>query len=195
MAHLDINSKTTALLLMDCQEGIVGSLMPQEKEKLITNLTRAIKAARTASTTIIYVIVQFREGYPEISERNIILKSIKENNRLREGAPDSRICGELSPKPGDIIVIKKRFSAFSGSDLDTILRTRGIDTIVLTGVSSLGVVESTARSAFDMDYRIIVLGDCCSDRDPEAHNIALKWLFPRISTVSSVSHFEGAISR
>jgi nicotinamidase-related amidase len=194
MGHLEISSKTTALLLMDCQEGIVGSLVPQEKEKLITNLTRAIKAARKASIAIIYVIVQFREGYPEISERNIIFKSVKENNRLREDAPDSKICQEFSPERGDIVVIKKRISAFSGSDLEGILRARGIDTIVLTGVSSLGVVESTARFAFDMDYKIIILGDCCSDKDLEAHNITLKWLFPRISTVSSVSDFESAIS-
>ena len=120
---------------------------------------------------------------------------MKENNRLREDAADSEICQEFGPEPGDIVVVKKRFSAFSGSDLEVILRGLEVDTLILTGVSTLGVVESTARVAFDMDYRIIVLGDCCSDRVPEAHDIALKWILPRISTVASISDFESAIKR
>jgi nicotinamidase-related amidase len=193
MAYLDIHSKTTALLVMDCQESIIGSIVPQEREKLVTNFPRAIKAARASNIPIIYVVVKFREGYPEISERNNVFKGVKESNRLREGAPDSKICQEFSPNPGDIVVVKKRFSAFSGSDLEEILRGMGIDTLILTGVSTLGVVESTARFAFDMDYRIIVIGDCCSDRDPNAHDIALKWVLPRISTVISVSDFECAL--
>ncbi len=190
MAGLELSLKTTALLAMDCQEGILGSLVPKEKEKVLTNVKRAIKAARAAKIPVMYVVVQFREGYPEVSERNTLFKSIKESKRLREGAPDSKICQELTPQPGEVVVTKKRTSAFSGSDLDALLRAKGIDTLVLTGVSSLGVVESTARFAFDMDYRIIVLRDCCSDRDPEAHEMAMKWVLPRISSVLSVSDFE-----
>jgi nicotinamidase-related amidase len=195
MTNLDIRSKTTALLIMDCQEAILSSIVPQEREKLLTNLLRAIKAARTANIPIIFVVAKFREGYPEISEKNNFFKGVKENNRLREEAPDSKICQEISLDPGSIVVVKKRFSAFSGSDLEEILRSIGVDTLILTGVSTLGVVESTARFAFDRDYRIIVLGDCCSDRVPEAHNIALKWVLPRISTVASVSDFENATTQ
>lgn len=89
---------------------------------------------------------------------------------------------------------KKRISAFSGSDLEVVLRSRGIDTLVLTGVSSLGVVESTARAALDLDYRLLVLGDCCSDPDPEANEIAIVHLLPRISTVCSTDEFIEAIA-
>jgi nicotinamidase-related amidase len=195
MAHLDIQPKRTALLIMDCQEAMLSSLVPQEREKLFTNLPRAIKAARTVNIPIIYVVARFREGYPEISEKNNFFKGVKENNRLREDAPDSKICQEFSPEPGNIVVVKKRFSAFSGSDLEEILRGLEIETLILTGVSTLGVVESTARFAFDRDYRIIVLEDCCSDRVPEAHTVALKWVLPRISTVASVSDFESAIKQ
>jgi nicotinamidase-related amidase len=195
MAQLDINVKTTALLVMDCQEGIVGSLVPEEKEKLLRNLGKAIQAARAAGMTIIYIVVQFREGYPEISEKNMVFRAIKETKGLQEGTPGSRICAELSSKPGEVIVTKKRISAFSGSDLEALLRAKEVDTLVLTGVSTLGVVESTARFASDMDYRIIVLGDCCSDRDLEAHQAALKWFLPRITVVSSASDFERAIVR
>jgi len=194
MARLDLNPGTTALLVMDCQEGIVESLLPSEKARVLAHVARAIDAARKAPIPIIYVVVQFREGYPEISERNVVFSGIKQGGRLKEGAPDAQICPAIAPQPGDLVVTKKRISAFTGSDLEVILRANGIDTLVLTGVSSRGVVESTARCAFDLDYRIVVLGDCCSDRDPEANEIALQWMLPWVSTVAATSDFEAACS-
>ena len=193
MAKLDINTKSTALLVMDCQVNIVNSLPPPEKAKVLRNLTKAIAAARQASIPVIYVAVQFRKGYPEISSRNPLFSTIREAGRLQEAAPDTAICEEIRPQPSEIVVTKKRISAFTGSDLEVVLRSRNIDTLVLTGVSSLGVVESTARFAFDMDYRLLVLGDCCSDRDPESNEIALTRLLPRISTVSPTDDFIAAI--
>ncbi len=193
MPKLDITPKTAALLVMDCQQGIVAGLAPVEKEKVLTNVARAIKTARKAGVLVIYVIVQFREGYPEISEKNVLFRGMKESGRLKEVNPDAKICPELAPQVGEVVVTKKRIGGFTGSDLEVVLRSKVIDTLILTGVSTLGVVESTARFAFDMDYKIIVLGDCCSDRDPQAHDAALKWMLPRISTIGSVSDFEAAV--
>ena len=194
MTKLDINTKSSALLVMDCQEDIMNTLIPSEKSKVLGNLGKAIEAARRAAMPIIYVVVQFREGYPEVSPKNVLFSGIKGTGRFLETNPNSRICDELRPQSGDVIVSKKRISAFSGSDLEVVLRSRAIDTLVLTGVSSLGVVESTARAAFDMDYRLFVIGDCCSDRDPEANEIATTHLLSRISTVCSTDDFIGAIS-
>ena len=194
MPEIHINAKISALLVMDCQINILNSLTPSEKSKVLGNLKKAIAAARSAGISIIYVIVQFREGYPEISPRNMFFCSLKEAGRLRELDPDTEICHEIRPQPGEVVVIKKRTSAFTGSDLEVVLRSRGIDTLALTGVSTLGVVESTARFAFDMDYRVFVIGDCCSDRDTEASEIALKRFLPRISTVCSTDDFIAAIS-
>jgi nicotinamidase-related amidase len=194
MENLRINTKTTALLVMDCQIEIINSLTPSEKAKVLGNLTRAISAARRASVSIIYVVVQFREGCPEISARNTLFSGMKGTGRLVEMGPDTRICNEIRPNPGEVIVIKRRISAFTGSDLEVVLRSKNIDTLVLTGVSSLGVVESTARQAFDMDYRIVVIEDCCSDRDPKANEIAISWLLPRTSTLCSIDDFVKAIS-
>ncbi len=185
MKKLNIVAEKTALLVMDCQNGIVASLTPAESQKVVTSLSKVIEASRKANIQIVYVVVRFREGYPEVSSRNALFQGIKEAGRLKEGAPDADICDQIRPQLGDLIVTKKRISAFTGSDLEQIIRSKGIETLVLTGVSSLGVVESTARSAVDMDYRIIVLEDCCSDRDPDAHQIAMKWFLPRISTVCS----------
>lgn len=194
MAKLDINLKSSALLVMDCQVGIINSLVPSEKEKVLTNLVKAIGAARKAGIPVVYVVVHFREGYPEISPKNTLFSRIREAGRLRGAAPDNNICDEISPQPGEVIVTKKRISAFTGSDLEVVLRSQGIDTLVLTGVSSLGVVESTARFAFDLDYRLFVLGDCCSDRDPEANKIAITRLLPMISTVCSTEDFINTVS-
>jgi nicotinamidase-related amidase len=194
MGNLHIDIKTTALLVMDCQIEIINSLTPTEKAKVLGNLTKAISAARRASVSIIYVIVQFREGYPEISARNRLFSGMKGTGRLVEMSSDTRICDEIQPNPDEVIVIKRRISAFTGSDLEVILRSKNIDTLVLTGVSSLGVVESTARQAFDMDYRIVVIEDCCSDRDPKANEIAISWLLPRTSTLCSIDDFVKAIS-
>ena len=189
MAKLDISPNSSALLVMDCQVGIVDSLVPEEKEKVLSNLTKAIEAARKTGMVVIYVVVQFREGYPEISPKNVLFLGIKEAGRLCETGSEAKICAEIRPQPGEVIVNKKRISAFTGSDLEVVLRSKGIDTLVLTGVSSLGVVESTARSAFDMDYRLFVLGDCCSDRDSAANEIAVTQILPRITTVCSTEDF------
>jgi nicotinamidase-related amidase len=156
MENLHIDTKTTALLVMDCQIEIINSLTPSEKVKVLGNLTKAINAARRTSLSIIYVVVQFREGYPEISTRNTLFSGMKGTGRLVEMGADTRICNEIRPNPGEVIVTKRRTSAFTGSDLEVVLRSKNIDTLVLTGVSSLGVVESTARQAFDMDYRILL---------------------------------------
>jgi len=183
MENLRIDTKTTALLVMDCQIEIINSLTPSEKAEVLGNLTKAINAARRASLSIIYVVVQFREGYPEISARNTLLSGVKGTRKLVEMGPDTCICNEIQPNPDEVIVTKRRISAFTGSDLEVVLRSKNIDTLVLTGVSSLGVVESTARQAFDMDYRIFVIEDCCSDRDTKANEMAISWLLPRTSTL------------
>lgn len=195
MAKLEINPKSSALLVMDCQVNIIDSLVHSEREKLLTNLKKAIGVARRIGIPVIYVVVRFREGYPEISSRNALFGGLKEAGRLQESASDTAICEEIKPQPSEVIVTKKRISAFTGSDLEVILRSMGIDTLVLAGVSSLGVVESTARLAFDLDYRLFVLGDCCSDRDPQANEIALTWLLPRITTVCSTEDFIAAVSQ
>ena len=194
MVKLDINNKSCALLVMDVQVTMVNSLAPSEREKVLSNLIKAIRAARIAGISVIYVTAAFRKGHPEIPTRNVRLSKIKENGRLQEGAADTEICHDIRPQPEDIIVIKKRISAFVGSDLEVVLRSKNIDTLVLTGVSSLGVVESTARSAFDLDYRLFVLGDCCSDRDSEANDLAIKHFLPWLSTVCTTDDFVNAIS-
>ena len=193
MPTLEIDRTTSALLVMDCVQGIVAQLPAAESQRLLANAGAALAAARQARLPVIHVGIHFRAGYPEVASRNAFYSAVKDASRLRQGAADAAFCDAVRPLDGEAVVTKKRMSAFTGSDLEVLLRSQGIETLILAGVSSLGVIESTARAAFDMDYRLIVLGDCCADRDAQAHAIAVQWLLPRIATVASLEDFRAAM--
>lgn len=89
----------------------------------------------------------------------------------------------VAPQAGDIVVTKRRVSAFAGSDLDVVLRAQDIDHLVLSGIATSGVVLSTLRYAADLDYRLTVLSDCCADGDDEVHRVLLGKVFPRQANV------------
>ena len=95
----------------------------------------------------------------------------------------------MAPAPGDVVVTKRRVSAFTGSDLEVVLRAQGIDHLILTGIATSGVVLSTLRQAADLDYRLTVLADCCEDNDPEVHRVLLEKVFPRQATVTTSELF------
>jgi nicotinamidase-related amidase len=192
---MNINAGSSVLLLLDVQVGIVNMLPPSEQMKILGNLARATIAARAANLPVIHVMVGYRPNYPEASARNSQVSRVKKEGRLLERAADARICPEIEVRPEDVIVTKKRGSAFFGTDLEIILRAANIDTLMLAGISSLMTVESTARDAFDRDYRLFVLGDCCSDGDVKANEVALTILLPRVSTVCTTDQFCNGLER
>src|SRR4051812_48474116 len=122
-----------ALLVMDIQNGILGRL-ESGVEELLERLRQAIAAARKASIRVVYVRVAFRDGHPEISARNRSFSAIGDGGGFREDDDATQIHEAVAPEPGDPIVLKKRVSAFTGSDLEVLLRGLEIDTLVLTGV-------------------------------------------------------------
>ena len=99
----------------------------------------------------------------------------------------------VAPEAHDLVVTKHRVSAFAGTDLDMILRANDIETLILFGISTSGVVLSTVRHAADADYRLIVIKDCCADQDPEVHACLVDKVFPRQSTVVSADSFLNAL--
>jgi nicotinamidase-related amidase len=90
-----------------------------------------------------------------------------------------KIDAKIAPQAGDVIITKRLVSAFTGSDLEVVLRAGSVQHIVLTGILTSGVVLSTLREAADKDYRITVLSDCCSDADAEVHHVLTTKVFPR----------------
>ncbi|HEX3792690.1 MAG TPA: isochorismatase family cysteine hydrolase [Pseudonocardiaceae bacterium] len=176
---------TTALLVMDVQRGIVERF--GQDTDYLKRLAQAIDAAHAAELPVIYVSVGFRAGHPEISPRNARFSAIAASGRFAEGDPAAAIHPDVKPAEGDILVTKRRVSAFAGSDLDVVLRSLDADTLVLTGIATSGVVLSTLRQAADLDYQLVVLADGCLDADPEVHRVLTEKVFPSQATVSTVA--------
>jgi len=181
-----------ALLIMDVQQGLVQRL--GDAQGLIGRLAAAIAAARVASIPIIYVVVQFRKGYPEISPRNRSFAAIRNaGTAMEEASPATAIHPAVAPQEGDIVVTKRRVSAFSGSDLDVVLRALGVDGLALAGIATSGVVLSTLRAAADLDFRCTVLADCCADGDEEVHRVLTTKVFPRQAAVLTVDDWRAEL--
>jgi nicotinamidase-related amidase len=174
---------------MDYQAGIVSIYV--KDQDMPARAASVLNQARRSGMAVIYVQVGFRPKFPEINPRNPLLSYIKhsaQHQKLFTG-PAGAIDTSVAPEGDDIIVTKHRVSAFAGTDLDMILRAKDIDTLILFGISTSGVVLSTVRHAADADYRLIVIKDCCADQDPAVHACLVEKVFPRQATVVSAGEF------
>lgn len=187
MSELKLDTGRSALLVMDFQTPIVEN-HATGKEALLTATASALAAARRRGMRVIYVVVGFRPGFPEIGDRNQTFSRVK-----NMGGIDTDVHPRVAPVGEEPIVTKRRVGALYGTDLEVILRTHGIDTLVLCGVSTSGVVLSTLRHAADADYQVLVLRDCCSDPDTEVHTCLMDKVFPRQATVTTSAEFSKAL--
>jgi nicotinamidase-related amidase len=182
-ASLVLDPKTTAFLFMDFQNGIVPALGDRADEVLRPALA-VLEAARASGAPVVFVRVAFRAGYPEVSSRNLSGAALKGSGRLVLDAPDAQIIDAMAPRPTEPMVVKHRVGPFGGTDLAPILRAHAVDTLVLLGIATSGVVLSAVRHAADEDYRLVVVEDACADRDPEVHRVLMEKVFPRQATVA-----------
>lgn len=184
----------SALLVMDFQRGVVGRL-GDAAEHVLAAVGRAADAARDAGVRVIFVRVAFREGTPEISDRNRIFAAIGNARSMGFDDEATAIHPAVAPRAEDVVVVKKRISAFVGSDLEVVLRSLDVDHLVLTGISTSGVVLSTLRQAADLDYALTVLRDGCADTDDEVHRVLLEKVFPRQADVRTVDEWAAQLTR
>lgn len=175
----------TALLLMDFQTEVVA--MFDRAAPAIARAAELCTAARAAGVPIVYVVVGFRPGYPEMNRRNASFAMLAQSGRFVTTPAGADLAPPLRQEPGEVVVVKHRVSAFAGTDLDMILRAKGIETLVLSGIATSGVVLSTVRHAADADYRLVVVEDACADRDDEVHRVLTGKVFPRQATVTSTA--------
>jgi nicotinamidase-related amidase len=180
-----MENKKTALLVMDMQSSILSNL--PDTQELVSHVKEVIKTARNRQIPVIYITVGFRQGMPEISANNKVFSGLKQHMGDVNMKEWVTIHPDLSPEEKDIVITKKRFSAFTGSDLEVVLRGLDVQHLVLTGVSTSGVVLSTLREASDKDYRLTVIEDCCKDGDEEVHNVLMNKIFPRQADVIMAS--------
>jgi nicotinamidase-related amidase len=174
--------KRTALLVMDFQNGIVGRL--PDPDPLVARVRDVIADVRAHEGVIGFVRVAFTdEDYATVPATNITFAPAAENRTMGDDDPSTAIVDALTPTQGDIVVRKVRVGAMSTTDLDQRLRARGVNTVVLTGISTSGVILSTVMDAADRDYRVYVLSDGVADSDPELHGMLLDKVLGRRATI------------
>jgi len=179
---------------MDYQKDIVNSYAAKQ-EVMLSQAAKVLGFCRQNEILVIYVVVQFRNGYPEIGTQNKIFTGVAKTGRFVTGSSGAEVHESISPQDGDIMVTKRRVSGFAGSDLDLILRARQIKRLALFGIATSGVVLSTLRQAADMDYECMVLEDLCTDQDAEVHQCLVSKIFPRQAAVMTSVEFMECLTR
>ena len=192
---METNSKAlaTALLIMDIQPATM-QMMGENAAPLAATLKQAIGAARKAGIPVIYVVVGFRKGFPEIGSGTAQTFAALPKSGMT-GLEEPTVDPSVAPAPGEMVVTKRRVSAFAGSDLEVILRGHRIEHLVLTGIATSGVVLSTVREAADKDYRLSVLSDACADRDADVHSILTTKVFPRQAQVMTTADWTAGLGK
>ena len=183
---MKLDPKKTALLTLDFQKGIFGFV--PGADAIIPNASKAVEFARKRQFQIIHVGLGFSEGHPEIPDTDSPLKWVKQNNLFVIGTPSIEFHSSIV-RPGELVVYKQRTGAFSENQLHLILRSRGIENLVLFGISTSGITLSTLRRAFDLDFRCVVIKDACFDADQEVHRVLTEKIFPKQATVLTMDAF------
>jgi nicotinamidase-related amidase len=194
---MSIDPKTTAVVLIEYQNdftseggvlhGAVAEVM--DKTGMLDNTLQVAAAARALGATVMHAPISFAAGYNEISSHPYgILKGVVDGNAFVKGSWGAAIVDELSPADGDIVIEGKRgLDTFASTNLDFILRSKGITTLVLGGFLTNCCVESTMRSGYENGYKVITLNDCVAGTSVEEHENALKYDFPMFSVPMSGS--------
>jgi nicotinamidase-related amidase len=172
------------LLVMDFQNGVVERL---GTPSALAAASRAVEAARAHTIPVMFVRVAFRAGYPEAAQStNVTFAAVaRAGDAMTQDHPATQVHAAVQPREDEPVILKRRVSAFSGSDLDVLLRAAGADSLILAGIATSGVVLSTLRQAADLDYRLTVLADACADQDPEVHRVLTEKVFPRQALVTT----------
>jgi nicotinamidase-related amidase len=184
---MKLDGQKTAMLTLDFQQGILARAAGAA-DGVIANAARAVDFGRKQRYLLIHVGLGFSEGHPEIPDKETPFSRAKQNNLFVKGSPSGEFHSSIARKV-ELVVYKQRYGAFSENDLQLILRARGVENLVFFGVSTSGIVLSTVRRAFDLDFRCVILKDACFDADPEVHRVLTEKVFPVQATVTTVDEF------
>ena len=186
-----MNPKTTAIVLIEYQndfttsggvfhDGVKGVM---QSNNMLSNTIAVVNRSREAGVAVMHAPITFAEGYGELTGHPYgILKAVVDNNAFRKGSWGAAIVDALKPQPGDILIEGKRgLDAFPSTNLDFILRSKAIQTVVLGGFLTNCCVESTMRSAYERGFDVITLKDCTAALSEEEQNMALAHNFGMFS--------------
>jgi nicotinamidase-related amidase len=186
-----LDPATTAVVLIEYQNeftsdggalhGAVAEVM--DKTNMLANTAQVVEAARAAGVTVMHAPITFAAGYNELSRHPYgILKGVVDGSAFVKGTWGAAIVDELAPQDGDIVIEGKRgLDTFASTNLDFILRSKGITTIVLGGFLTNCCVESTMRSGYENGYQVITLTDCTAATSVPEHENAISYDYPMFS--------------
>jgi nicotinamidase-related amidase len=200
---MPFDPKRTAVVLIEYQNdftsegGVLHDAVRDVMDRtgMLDNSRRLVDAARAAGATIVHAPITFVPGYHELAEHPYgILKGVVDSTAFVKGEWGAEIVDALAPQQGDVVVEGKRgLDTFATTNLDFILRARGIDTIALAGFLTNCCVESTMRSGYEKGYKVITLSDCVAATSPEEHENAIKFDYPMFSEVMNADAFAGEL--
>ncbi|WP_448955919.1 cysteine hydrolase [Labrys neptuniae] len=194
-----MDPKSTAVVLIEYQNDFTteggtlhAAVKPvMDQTNMLSNTIETVKRARAAGVTIVHAPITFTEDYHELSPSPYgILKGVVDSQSFRKGSWGAEIVDVLKPAPGDIVVEGKRgLCGFATTNLDFILRSRGISTIALGGFLTNCCVESTMRTGYEKGYNVITLTDCTAALSQEEQRLAVEKNYPMFSTPMSHEDF------
>ncbi|MFI9592792.1 cysteine hydrolase [Nonomuraea sp. NPDC052265] len=179
---LTLDPRTAALLVLDCQQGVLASL--PGLDDLPARVAGAVADMRAHGAVIVHVRLGFTDAdWAAIPSANKTFSFIGHRRLLHHADPATDFHPRLAPEPGDVVVRKTRVGALSTTDLDRRLRDRGVTALVVAGLTTSGAVLSTLTDAADRDYGLHVLSDGVTDPDRQAHETLMTTVFPRMAHV------------
>jgi nicotinamidase-related amidase len=197
MRAMSLDPATTAVVLIEYQNefttdggvlhGAVSEVM--DKTGMLENTRQVVDAARAAGATIMHAPITFAAGYNELSKHPYgILKGVVDGSAFVKGSWGAAIVDELAPQDGDIVIEGKRgLDTFASTNLDFILRSKGITTIILGGFLTNCCVESTMRTGYENGYQVITLTDCTAATSVPEHENAISYDYPMFSKPMSAA--------
>jgi nicotinamidase-related amidase len=190
---LNINARTAALVLIDLQNGILSmQLAPHDAAQVVEKAVKLGRRFREIGAPVVLTRVAFSNNYADKLNQ---LVDVPMQVPPRALPPEwSQFTGEIESLGADVVITKRQWSAFFGTELDLQLRRRGISTIVLGGVSTNFGVESTARDAWQYNYAVIVAEDASTSVGADLHKFSVDNLLPRVSRVRSTAEILSALS-
>ncbi len=200
---MPVDPQHTAVVLIEYQNdftseggalhGAVHDVM--ETTGMLDNTRALVDAARAAGATIVHAPITFAKGYGELSAHPYgILKGVVDSTAFVKGEWGAEIVDSLAPQEGDVVVEGKRgLDTFATTNLDFILRARGITTIALSGFLTNCCVESTMRTGYEKGYDVITLSDCVAATSAEEHENAIRFDYPMFSQVMTSEAFAASL--
>ena len=189
---LTLDARTTALVVIDLQEGILAlPMVPHGGPEVVARAAGLGRTLAAAGGTIVLVNVDYAQDYADRPSQPADAPLSLPAQGLPEGWATLR--PEIAALPAQVRITKRQHSAFFGTELDLQLRRRGIATVILCGVATNFGVEGTARDGYNLSYAVVVAADACSSTGPDMHEFALTRILPRIARVRDTAEIVAAL--